>query len=89
MFLMTRALRAVSRRGSPSHYRLMTMYVCHYTLQARFANGTSQRRSQRNAEVCQEALISLMSKVKNVKHLLISGAAGSNNGDDPRAKHCE
>lgn len=72
------------------------MYVCHYTPQAMFGNGTSQCRSQAtssvnklNVEMCQKTFISLMSEVKNVKHLLISGTAGSNNGDDPRAKHCE
>lgn len=69
------------------------MYVCHYTLQARFANGirsqVTSSVNKLNVEVCQEAFISLMSKVKNVKHLLVPGAAGSNNGDDPRAKHCE
>lgn len=66
---MTRAMRAASRRGLLSHYRLMTMYVCHGTLQASLlivCHRADLYIYKFNIEVRQEALVPLMCEVKNV-----------------------
>lgn len=74
--LMSRCSRAASsRRGLLSHYRLMTMYVCLLSLQISSTVATNFTSTH-------------MLKMTNLWPL-IPGTSGGNDGDDPRAEHCE